>query len=219
MSDISYIHLTNDGAIFLISRDSSRMGWVTRSQLITELDKLKASDGTILYSMDPSIDPLPTIARETLALIKGYCLPIVFAHEPHPATHRPDRNAAALMLVAHEGREAMADDRIERGANLEANNVDAYTTLMYASSAGQSRLVEMLLRAGADPNLRASDNSTPLMFAAQHGHAEVVRQLIAAGADPFARGSHGLSALGFAEQNGHVEVAQYLRSVATSESG
>jgi hypothetical protein len=218
MSDISYIHLTNDGAIFLISRDSGRMGWVTRSQLITELDKLKASDGTILYSMDPSIDPLPTIARETLALIKAYCLPIVFAREPHPDTNS-DRNAAPLMLVGHEGREAMADDLIERGANLEVNNVDAYTALMYASNAGQSRLVEMLLGAGADPNVRASDNSTPLMFAAQHGHAEIVRQLIAAGADPSAHGNHGLSALGFAEQNGHVEVVQYLRSVATSESG
>ncbi|HWO00297.1 MAG TPA: hypothetical protein VNS63_13620 [Blastocatellia bacterium] len=119
MSDISYIHLSVDGAIFLISHDSGRMGWITRSQLIVELDKLKANDGTILYSMDPSIDPLPASVWEALALIRGYCLPIVFAREAHPDTRRPDRNAAVPVLVGHDEREAMADDLIERGANLE----------------------------------------------------------------------------------------------------
>jgi ankyrin repeat protein len=217
MPDNLYIHLSDDGGIFLLWRDSGHAAWVTQQHLITALDELKASNGRILYSTDPSKDPLTTIARNTLNLIKAYSLPMVFAAEPHPDTRR-ERNCTTLMLVAYAGNETKVQDLIERGSDLEAIDTAGYTALMYACNDGRDRIVDILLAAGANPNARAADNSTPLMFAAQHGHADIVRQLIAAGADPSALGDHGLSALGFAEQNGHVEIAQYLKSVTTSES-
>jgi ankyrin repeat protein len=212
-----YVHISDDGGIFLIWGDSGREAWVTRGELVAELDKLKDISGMVLYSLDPSKSKTPSIALDTLNLIKAYPVQMIVPREPHPRIHRK-RASTALMEAAYDGWEAIAEDLIERGASLEAEDVDGYTALMYASNAGQSRLIEILLAAGANPDARAADNSTPLMFAAQHGHADIVRQLIAAGADPSARGDHGLSALGFAEQNGHGEIAQYLKSVVTSES-
>ena len=217
MSDILYVHISDDGGIFLIWGDSGREAWVTRAELIAELDKLKDLNGTVLYSLDPSGGDTPSIALDILDLIKAYAVPMIVPRAPHPHIHRK-RASTALMEAAYEGREAMTHDLIERGADLEAKDVDGYTALMYACNDGRDRVVEILLAANADPNARAADNSTPLMFAAQHGHGEIVRQLIAAGADPSAQGDHGLSALGFAEQNGHIEIAQYLKSVVTSES-
>jgi ankyrin repeat protein len=217
VSDSLYIHLSDDGGIFLLWPESGRAAWVTQSRLVAELDEVKARNGRILYSQDPSRDPPPRIALDSLNLIKAYSLPMMVASEPHPDTRR-ERNCTSLMLGSYAGSEAKIRDLVERGANLEARDVDGYTALMYACNKGHSEVVRILLAGGANPNACAADNSTPLMFAAQHGHAEIVRQLIAAGANPSARGNHGLSALGFAEQNGHVEIAQYLKSVATSES-
>lgn len=216
MSDSLYIHLSDDGGIFLIWHDSGRAAWVTQSRLVAELDEVKARNGRILYSQDPSRDPPPRIALDSLNLIKAYSLPMMVASEPHPDTRR-ERNCTSLMLGSYAGSEAKVRDLVERGADLEAKDVDGYTALMYACNKGHSEVVRILLAAGANPNARAADNSTPLMFAAQHGHADFVRRLIEAGADASARGDHGLSALDFAKQNGHVETAQYLRATLSED--
>jgi len=204
-----YIHLSDDGGIFLSWPDSGKVAWVTRKQLIAELDSLKAHNGVILYSLDLSPHPPPRITLDSLDLIKAYCLPMSVVSEPHPDTRRA-RKTTAIMLASYAGNEVKVLDLIERGADLEAQDIAGYTALMYACHAGHSRIVSLLLEGGANPNARAQDNSSPLMFAAQHGHIEIVRQLITAGADPSARGDHGFSALDFAKQNRHHEIARYL---------
>ena len=217
MSDVLYIHLADDGGIFLVWRESGREAWLSQPRLIEELDNLRAHNGTILYSLDPSPHPPPAIVVETLNLIKDYCLPMIVSREPHPRSRR-EENSTTLMAAAYAGNDRITEDLVGRGSNLETKDIAGYTALMYACNKGNDRIAKTLLSAGADPNARAADNSTPLMFAAQHGHADIVRQLIAAGADPSAKGDHGLSALGFAEQNGHIEIAQYLKSITASES-
>jgi hypothetical protein len=209
VDDVLYVHLADDGGIFAVRGDTGAEAWISQGLLREELGRIKAANGTILYSRDaPDRDP-PPIVEDTFRLIADSGVQIKVTAEPHPNTDLPG-NATTLMTAAYGGDKEVVADLVERGADLEARDVDGYTPLMYAANAGHVRAAEILLEAGAEVNAADNQGSTPIMFAAQHGHAELVRVLIGAGAGVNARGTHGLTALGFARQNDHDETAHVL---------
>jgi hypothetical protein len=212
VSNVLYVHLAGDGGIFAVRGDTGAQAWIPRRLLEEELERIKASPGTILLSWD---DDRP-IVRDTFELIKAADLPMKETTEPHPDA-KMEGDATTLMEASYGGDDAVISDLIQRGADLETKDVDGYTALMYACNGGRMRSVELLLDAGADLNARDNQESTPIMFAAQHGNIEIVRHLLEHGADFDARGEHGLTVLGFAQQNGHDEIARLLEQAGAAK--
>jgi hypothetical protein len=214
VSNVLYVHLAGDGGIFAVRGDTGAEAWIPRWLLEEELERIKAANGTILLSWDGGDDP-PRIVRETFDAIKAARLPMKETTEPHPSA-KMEGDATTLMAAAYADDDDVVSDLIQRGAELEAKDVDGYTALMYACNGGKIRPAELLLDAGADVNARDNQKSTPIMFAAQHGHAEIVRRLIEHGAEIDARGDHGLTALGFARQNGHDQTVGVLEQAGAA---
>ena len=214
---VLYVHLRDDGGIFVV-HDDGRQGFLTRTELDTELTRLKSVEGTLLYSRDNPERDASSIATKVFKQIVEHEVRIKLVGEVHPAVLEQLRGGATtLMAFAFLGDQVRLLDLLDRGADVGASDPSGYTALMYAAKAGHHEIVEKLLEHRADPNAADHQLSTPLMFAAQHGHLRVLRLLVTAGARANDRGAHGLTALGFALQNGHGSAAAFLNSVAAEE--
>ena len=123
---------------------------------------------------------------------------------PSPQPEWPMFSAAAL------GYLEVVRMLLEAGADMNAENQDRSTALMFAAHNGHLEVVQVLLEAGADKNAAKQDGATALMFAAHNGHLEVVQVLLEAGADKNAAKQDGATALMLAAEDGHLEVVQVL---------
>ncbi|MFV9473616.1 ankyrin repeat domain-containing protein [Advenella sp. RU8] len=75
-----------------------------------------------------------------------------------------------------------------------------WSPLHYAASMGHVDMVKMLLANGAFPNAPAAEGSSPIYMAVTSKNSEVVKALMAAGADPKAVNQLGKSAIDLAKE-------------------
>lgn len=87
----------------------------------------------------------------------------------------------ALMAAAVRGHKEVIAQLVAKGADVDAQNVDGHTALMFAYN-GKNQ-VETLLDKYADYVRDASDNSTKIIRDALETHLEVVQILIRSGAN------------------------------------
>ncbi|XP_052086467.1 serine/threonine-protein phosphatase 6 regulatory ankyrin repeat subunit A-like [Mytilus californianus] len=66
---------------------------------------------------------------------------------------------------------------IEKGANIDQNDLKGRSVLFYASEIGEIKLVKMLLSKGADMKLRTNNGNTPISIARTNRHMSVVNVL------------------------------------------
>jgi hypothetical protein len=87
-----YVHLSADGAIFVVRGETGEQLWTDRDGLRRELGRAKAREGALLYSRDdPGAEP-PAHVEETFREIVDFELPITLLDEPHPeALVSPER--------------------------------------------------------------------------------------------------------------------------------
>ncbi|KAM3183222.1 hypothetical protein ACTXT7_010764 [Hymenolepis weldensis] len=78
------------------------------------------------------------------------------------------------------GSNKIARILIDRGANVNLQDVYRNTPLHLAASRGHTKIVEYLIDADADPNTLNIWDQTPIFKAAQGGHASVVNTLLLA---------------------------------------
>lgn len=107
----------------------------------------------------------------------------------------PVSGCKSLNEAAMKGDSSRVKDLISRGADINAQDKDGRTALMYASQNGQAGIVRMLVEAKADVNARDKDGATALMFAAESNSLDVVQCLIANNADVEAEDNSGSIAL------------------------
>ncbi len=68
---------------------------------------------------------------------------------------------------------------LEKGAELESNDNNDRTPLLYAAMSGEEIVVKLLLtKDNIDPNHRDKFGLTPLLFAAKKGYPDVVKLLL-----------------------------------------
>lgn len=67
-------------------------------------------------------------------------------------------------------------------SNINAQDNEDWTALMYASGTGKVKSVELLLQNGADPNIVDSKGRSPLSWASSNGNIEAMKSLLDAGA-------------------------------------
>ena len=222
MARATYVHLANDGGIFVIRGSTGHGAWVTRAGLLEELNTAREHSQAILLSADQVGARLPQIVADTQALIAQSKLEILPSVRVHPKAIQKD-GLTTLMRAAYIGRDDLIKDLIDRGADFSARDIAGYTALMCAAYSGKLSSVKTLGGGGADVNAYDLQGSTALMFAAQNGHLEVVEALIEAGSDPSIKGRQGLTASEFASQNGHAKIVAFLsertRPIGFTENG
>jgi hypothetical protein len=115
-----------------------------------------------------------------------------------------------LFDAVKKGDTAKVKKLLEKGADVNARDIDGSTALHIAARFGHVEVAELLISHGADVNAKSNYGLTPLYDAARKGHASVAELLIKHGADVNAKTNDGWTPLHAAAYNGHVEVVRLL---------
>jgi len=102
--------------------------------------------------------------------------------------------------------------------DLDKENSDSYTALMWAAQFGHKEIVELLIKADADLNKQTSYGNTALIVTARFGHKEIVELLIKAGADLNKQDRYGSTALILAAEYGRKEIVELLKEAMEKQN-
>ena len=93
------------------------------------------------------------------------------------STETVSSNYSPLHWAAAQGYIEMIRVLVDKGYNINAQDIDGFTPLHYAAASGSFQGVEFLIDKGADIYLVNSKNITPLTLAAQAGEQKIVDYL------------------------------------------
>jgi ankyrin repeat protein len=103
---------------------------------------------------------------------------------------------------------------LKAGANINAQQKDGGTALMYAAVSNPPEVIATLLKAGANINAQDNDGGTPLIWAAAFNqNPDVILMLLRAGADPKAKTKEGQTALDLAQSNAKLKASDAYRQL------
>lgn len=124
---------------------------------------------------------------------------------------RDNRDKAPLHLAAANGREALAKNLLEHGADVQAKSDGGWTALHSACTHGSRSLVQILLDAQADVNSELLNGRTPLHVAAEFGNKDAAECLLAIRrCRRDIKDRFGTTPLLMAAQHGRKEIAEIL---------
>lgn len=115
-----------------------------------------------------------------------------------------DLNTKAIFLIAH------------KDSNLNIQNDNDFTALMWAALKGNLRLVKELVEHGADLDIKNKNGETALMIAVDQGHTDVARYLMEKQANIHAKNVEGQNALMEAVVQNNVAIAKQLLRLGAS---
>ncbi len=94
---------------------------------------------------------------------------------------------------------------VEKGANVNAADVEGYTALHLAVTEKRLEVVRELIKSGADVNAEEYGNKcTPLHLACMVGEKEIVEELVKAGAEIEQADKFGMTAIDYAKNSKEV---------------
>uniref|UniRef100_A0A8C9U6X0 Ankyrin repeat domain 52a n=2 Tax=Scleropages formosus TaxID=113540 RepID=A0A8C9U6X0_SCLFO len=110
----------------------------------------------------------------------------------------------ALHVACYMGQEAVANELVNRGANVNQPNLRGYTPLHLAAVSTNGALcLELLVNNGADVNMQSKDGKSPLHMAAIHGRFTRSQILIQNGGEIDCVDKYGNTPLHVAAKYGH----------------
>ena len=116
-----------------------------------------------------------------------------------------------LTLAAEKGWVDITDFLLEIGVDINLQNSDGWTALMYASWRGQTDVVDRLLSTRqCNVNLKDKKGFTALFLAVENGHLEIVDRLIVYGANYYHVNNNGENLLHYAIGSGNIDMVQKL---------
>ncbi|MBK8286045.1 MAG: ankyrin repeat domain-containing protein, partial [Ahniella sp.] len=119
----------------------------------------------------------------------------------------PDTGVQALHQAAANGHVGLVGLLLERGAQVDATDVDGASALVYAAYHGRTKVIEVLLAAGAKVELLPKRQVHALNAAILSGSIDTVKTLVEAGADPDRQDVFGKSAREYAAQVARSDLA------------
>lgn len=127
-------------------------------------------------------------------------------------------NMTALMYAAREGAREAAWVLLHADKNnVDDQNPNGSTALMFAAFAGKAIVAEHIIKAGANINHINNNGHTALMSAAAHGFKNTVTLLLQYNADVAPKDGEGLTALDYARENGYTEIIALLEAAAVKQ--
>ena len=103
--------------------------------------------------------------------------------------------------------------------NINAQDKDGDTALIFAAKRGSDDIMDLLLQAGADPNLSNFKERTPLMEATKRGKANIVTKLLKIKTvrdNIDAKDKDENTALSLANQEGYKQIASLLKEAGAT---
>ncbi|KAH8194386.1 hypothetical protein TruAng_011453 [Truncatella angustata] len=122
-----------------------------------------------------------------------------------------DLKRQAIIISYHpNGHQSIVQYLLERGAKVDARDVNGITALMGASVRDHEIVIQRLLDDGAKVDAIDKNGITALMYASVRGHDDVIQRLLDGGAKVDAIDNNGITALIRASVQGHDVVIQRL---------
>src|SRR3989338_4266012 len=116
-----------------------------------------------------------------------------------------------LCQAVKEGNTSKAAESINSGADVNAQDEDGWTALIWAVLDKHPETAKLLIDKGANVNAKSNNGWTPLLAAAYNGYAETAKLLIDKGANVNAKGgAYGSVTLMSAAEQGHSEIVKLL---------
>lgn len=211
-SDLLRVHVLADGGIFLLTPYSREPTCLTQKQLGMVLEVVKAHKDQLQISVEPGDQKLH---RSVLQGIDR----AGFAAAPSggPIDAGFTMGSKTLHYAVDAARVDLAQDLVQRGADLETRDEREYSPLVLAAFKGRTSVLRVLLEGGADAKAQDRHANSALMFAAQSGDLDAAKLLLAAGADLSVRGQNGYTALKIAKLCSQLEVARFLEARGAPE--
>ncbi|RYP77373.1 hypothetical protein DL771_001168 [Monosporascus sp. 5C6A] len=124
-----------------------------------------------------------------------------------------------LCWAAENGREAVVQLLLDKGANIEAKDNDGRTPLSWAVEKGHEAVIKLLLDKGANIEAKDNDGRTPLSWAAFRGHEAVVKVLLTTGnVDADSKDNSRQTPLWWAAENGHEAIDKLLLTTGNGDA-
>jgi ankyrin repeat protein len=107
---------------------------------------------------------------------------------------------------------------LRKGADVNEQDRDGHTALMFAVINIHTDIVRALLDYGADVNARTNDGCTPLILAACGGDTGIVQALLNKGADVKGKlEATGKTALMLAAEHGYITIAELIEQAGANQ--
>ncbi|WXL25750.1 ankyrin repeat domain-containing protein [Ectopseudomonas mendocina] len=145
-----------------------------------------------------------------LSLFSGFSHAAETADQLNQATVS-QRLADYLFNAARQGDQAILNEFIQAGYDLDRQDQKGYTALILAAYNGHADAVDLLLAAGANPCTEDKRGNTALMGAIFKGELRIARTLLNAACNPDQRNNAGQTPAMYAALFQRTEILESLR--------
>eukprot|EP00744_Colponema_vietnamica_P026803 GILI01039880.1.p1 GENE.GILI01039880.1~~GILI01039880.1.p1 ORF type:complete len:244 (+),score=18.58 GILI01039880.1:300-1031(+) len=129
---------------------------------------------------------------------------------PSPKTKEKHTGRTALHIAAMVGSQAVAEELITHGTDIDCQHDGGFTPLHSAANQGHLACLELLIAHGANVNVKDDIGCTALLIACWSGSHTCVEVLASYGADLHTRAKSGYTPLHRAVMQGAVSCAEKL---------